>query len=195
MTDVPPPVPVVTRSRRGGRTALTISLLVGIVLAGLVVLLSTRDPAGERVTQSPLLDKPAPATAGTTLDGGSIDIADLRGKWVFVNFFASWCTPCIVEHPELQAFDQAHAAADDAVLVSVTYDNDAREARAFFSEHGGSWPVIDDPENSIGVKYGVAQVPETFVIDPDGFVVARLAGGVTRDDLEAVLERFSRIDR
>ena len=84
-----------------------------------------------------------------------------------LNFFASWCMPCLEEHPELLAFDAAHRAEGDAVLVSVTFDDKADDARAFFEEHGGAWPVIDDPENSIGVAYGVAQVPETFVIAPE----------------------------
>ena len=86
---------------------------------------------------------------------------------------------CIEEHPELVAFDEAHRAEGDAVLIGVTFDNDADDARAFFAERGGDWPVIDDPDNSIGVAYGVAQVPETFVIAPDGIVVQRFAGGVT----------------
>ena len=63
---------------------------------------------------------------------------------------------------------------------SATFDDDADDAREFFEEHGGTWPVIDDPENSIGVAYGVAQVPETFVIAPNGTVVQRFAGPVTR---------------
>jgi cytochrome c biogenesis protein CcmG/thiol:disulfide interchange protein DsbE len=109
---------------------------------------------------------------------------------VFVNFFASWCVPCLEEHPELRAFDEAHRAAGDAVLIGVTYDNDADEARAFFERHGGTWPVIDDPENSIGVAYGISRVPETFVIAPDGTVVQRFTLDVTQEQLEDVIEFY-----
>ena len=107
-----------------------------------------------------------------------------------LNFFASWCVPCLEEHPELLAFDAAHRAEGDAVLVSTTFDDRADDARAFFDEHGGTWPVIDDPENSIGVAYGVAQVPETFVISPNGTVVQRFAGPVSRGALEELIASY-----
>jgi cytochrome c biogenesis protein CcmG/thiol:disulfide interchange protein DsbE len=176
-----------------GRSALTIAALLGIVVAALVVLLATRDPATERATQTPLLGKLAPSTAGTTIDGRQVSIDDYRGRFVVVNFFGSWCVPCQLEHRELMAFDEEHRAAGDAVLVGVTFDDKAKDARAFFAERGGSWPVIDDPENSIGVAYGVAQVPESWVIAPDGTVVERFAGEVTQEDLDRSIARFSGI--
>ena len=156
----------------------------------MVAVLATSDSSNEQATQSPLLGEIAPPTAGDTIDGGSFDLADQRGRWVVLNFFASWCVPCLEEHPELAAFDAAHRAEGDAVLVSTTFDDAADDAREFFEEHGGSWPVIDDPENSIGVAYGVAQVPETFVISPNGTVVQRYAGPVTRAELEELIASY-----
>jgi cytochrome c biogenesis protein CcmG/thiol:disulfide interchange protein DsbE len=176
-----------------GRTVLTITALLGIVVAALVVLLATRDPATERATQTPLLGRLAPDTAGTTIDGRQVSIDDYRGRFVVVNFFGSWCVPCQLEHRELRAFDAEHRAAGDAVLVGVTFDDKAKDARAFFAERGGDWPVIDDPDNSIGVAYGIAQVPESWVIAPDGTVVERFAGEVTQDDLDRSISRFSGI--
>jgi cytochrome c biogenesis protein CcmG/thiol:disulfide interchange protein DsbE len=178
-----------------GRTALTISALIGIVVAALVVLLATRDPATERATKTPLLGKLAPATAGTTIYGDQVDIDDYRGRFVVVNFFGSWCTPCLLEQPELKAFDAEHRAAGDAVLIGVTFDDKGKDAREFFEKHGGDWPVIDDPENSIGVSYGIAKVPESWVIAPDGTVVERFAGEVTQDDLDRSLSHFSGISK
>lgn len=175
---------------RGRSTALVTAVVVATVVAGLVAMLATRDPSGERAHQSPLFGKLAPPTEGRTLDGDEVSIDDYRGRWVVVNFFASWCTPCRVEHPELQAFHEAHRAAGDAALIAVTYDNATDDARDFFEEHGGDWPVIDDPDNSIGVAYGVAKVPETFVVAPNGTVVHRFAGGVTRADLEEVIAAY-----
>ena len=174
----------------GPRGALVAAGVIAVLVALMVVVLATRDPSTERQSQSPLLGQLAPATAGTTLDGEEVSIDDHRGRWVVVNFFASWCTPCIEEHPQLMAFDAAHRAEGDAVLIGVTFDNVTEEARAFFAERGGDWPVIDDPENSIGVAYGVAQVPETFVIAPNGTVVQRFAGAVTRADLDGVIAAF-----
>jgi cytochrome c biogenesis protein CcmG/thiol:disulfide interchange protein DsbE len=186
------------RPAPGRRTALFAAVALAVILALFVVVLASSDPSRERGADgpgseradSPLIGQLAPATAGATLDGGTVSIDDARGRWVVVNFFASWCTPCIEEHDELAAFDAVHRRAGDAVLVSVTYDNDADDARAFFARNGGTWPVIDDPENRLGVAYGVAQVPESFVISPDGIVVHRFAGGVTRAMLDEVIDFY-----
>ena len=171
-------------------TALVASVVLAVVIALLVVVLATRDTATDRATQSPLIGKIAPTAEGETIDGRTFSTADQRGRWVVLNFFGSWCTPCLEEHPELLAFDAAHRAEGDAVLVSATFDDRAEDARAFFEEHGGTWPVIDDPENSIGVAYGVAQVPETFVIAPNGIVVQRFAGPVTGAALERLIASY-----
>ena len=175
---------------RGPRTALVVSLVLAVLLGLLVIVLATRDSSTERATQSPLIGSIAPTTEGDTIDGGHFSLADERGRWVVLNFFAEWCVPCREEHPELVAFDAAHRAQGDAVLVSATFDDTAESAREFFEENGGSWPVIDDPENSIGVAYGVAQVPETFVIAPNGTVVQRYAGKVTRAALDELIASY-----
>jgi cytochrome c biogenesis protein CcmG/thiol:disulfide interchange protein DsbE len=189
MTDVKPED---ARHEEGDRprTALIASVVIAVLVALMVAVLATSDSSNEQATQSPLINQIAPPTAGDTIDGGTFDIADQRGRWVVLNFFASWCIPCLEEHPELAAFDAAHRVEGDAVLVSTTFDDSADHARMFFEEHGGSWPVIDDPENSIGVAYGVAQVPETFVIHPNGTVVQRFAGAVTRQELDDLIARY-----
>jgi cytochrome c biogenesis protein CcmG, thiol:disulfide interchange protein DsbE len=174
----------------GPRAALVSSVVLAVLVALIVAVLANSDPSTERATQSPLLGRLAPVTEGTTLDGEQVSIDDYRGRWVVVNFFASWCIPCIVEHPELAAFDAAHRAAGDAVLIGVTFENKSEEARAFFAQRGGDWPVIDDPDNSIGVAYGMAKVPETFVIHPNGTVVQRFVGGVTRADLDELIAAY-----
>ena len=93
-----------------------------VLLIGFVAILATREPATERRASSPLIGKVAPALSGETLDGGTFDIDDQRGRWVVVNFFATWCGRAVEEHPELVRFDEAHAAAGDATVVSVVYD-------------------------------------------------------------------------
>ncbi len=181
---------VVDEPTGGPRAALVASVVIAVLVALIIAVLATRDPSTERASQSPLIGRLAPATGGTTLDGDEVSIDDYRGRWVVVNFFADWCTPCIEEHPELAAFDAAHRATGDAVLIGVTFDDTTEDAREFFDDNGGDWPVIDDPENSIGVAYGVAQVPESFVIAPNGTVVQRFAGGVTRADLDDLIAAY-----
>jgi cytochrome c biogenesis protein CcmG/thiol:disulfide interchange protein DsbE len=174
----------------GPRTALVIAVVIGVVAALLVAVLATRDPSTDRVTQSPLLGKLAPAVSGETLDGGTFDLGGQRGRWVVVNFFATWCVPCEVEHPELIDFHERHTAEGDATVVSVLFDDKASTAKDFFEQRGGEWPVVVDPDGGIGVAYGVARVPESFLVAPDGTVVQRLVGGVTAEGLDSLLEQY-----
>lgn len=175
---------------RRTRTALVAALVLALLAGAFVVVLATRDPSGERATQSPLIGRLAPSVAGETLDGGSYDLAELRGRWVVVNFFATWCVPCRIEHPELVDFHQRHAALGDAAVVSVLFDDAPDVAREFFAAEGGEWPVVTDPDGAIGVAYGVARVPESFLVAPDGTVVERLVGGVTAAQLDDLLGAY-----
>lgn len=175
------------------RTALVVAGVVGVLVALLVAVLATRDPSVDRVTKSPLIGHLAPAVDGVTLDGGTFSLADQRGRWVVVNFFATWCIPCIEEHPELAAFDEAHAAAGDATVVSVLFDDEPEDARAVFEERGGDWPVVIDNEGAVAVAYGVARVPESFLVAPDGTVVQRLVGGVTAAGLDDTLAQYDAV--
>lgn len=173
-----------------GRPALVITATLAIIVVLLVAVLATRAPAGERREESPLLGKPAPSIVGTTLDGDDFDLASLRGRWVVVNFFATWCVPCIEEHPELVAFQAAHAAEGDAALMSVLFADSVDNATEFFDANGGGWPVVVDDEGGVGVDYGVARVPESFLVAPSGIVVERLVGGVTAAQLDDVIAQY-----
>jgi cytochrome c biogenesis protein CcmG/thiol:disulfide interchange protein DsbE len=158
----------------------------------LVVILATSEPAVDRQAASPLLGKPAPALVADTLDGGHFDLGAQRGRWVVVNYFAPWCIPCRQEHPELVSFAQRHELAGDAELVSVVYD-DIQGSKDFFAQEGGDWPVVTDPMGRIALDWGVAKVPETFVVDPDGIVITRLISGVTSDGLDQLLAAAQQI--
>jgi cytochrome c biogenesis protein CcmG, thiol:disulfide interchange protein DsbE len=174
----------------GPRVALVAAGVVAVLIAVLVGVLATRAPSTERITKSPLIGKLAPTVAGQTLDGSTFDLAGQRGRWVVVNFFATWCTPCIEEHPELIAFDEAHAATGDASVVSVLFDDEPEKATAEFAKRGGDWPVVIDDEGAVAVAYGVARVPESFLVAPDGTVVQRLVGGVTAAGLDDLLSQY-----
>lgn len=176
------------------RTALVAAVVVGLLVAAFVVVLATRDPSTDKATQSPLIGRPAPSVAGATLDGGTYALADQRGRWVLVNFFATWCVPCRIEHPELVDFQERHAELGDAAVVSVLFDDAPDVAREFFTEEGGDWPVVVDPDGAIGVAYGVARVPESFLVAPDGTVVQRLVGGITARELDELLAAYTAED-
>lgn len=182
-----PPAPVARPRRR--RTARWVALGLGIVLVAFVVVLATRPPAATRVGRSPLVGKPAPAVAAETIDGEPFQLTSQQGRWVLVNFFATWCVPCRVEHPELIRFQQRHAALGDATVVGVVYGDSVDAVRAFRREEGGDWPMLVDPDGKIALEFGVSGVPESFLIDPGGTVVAKLVGGVRTEDLERLLRQ------
>jgi cytochrome c biogenesis protein CcmG/thiol:disulfide interchange protein DsbE len=176
---------------RTRRTALIVSAVVAVLAIGFVWMLGTSEAGTDREATSPLLGKVAPALSGTTLDGEVFDIDDHRGEWVVVNVFATWCRPCVEEHPELVAFDQAHRDAGDATLVSVLFDDRPSTARRYFEDNGGEWPVVVDGEGRIATDYGVSGVPETYLVAPDGRVAAKLIGGVTAEGLDRVIAEAS----
>lgn len=187
-TPVPAVEPVLPRPSRPRprRTARWTALAVGAVVAVFVAVLATRPPAIDVIADSPLLGLPAPPLQGPGLNGGTLDLVDLRGRYVVVNFFATWCVPCLKEHPELVKFADRHAT-DDAQVMAVIYDDDIDGVREFFKKEGGDWPVVDD--SGAKVDWGVRAVPESFLVDPNGVVLTRLVGGVTADGLDDLLTR------
>ena len=173
---------------RKTRKALWIAVAVALPVIMLIVVLASSKSAETRAVESPLLGKPAPSVKGATVDGGQASLADLRGKWVLVNFFATWCVPCRTEHPELIRFEEAHAAAGDAEVVAVVYSDSASAVRDFQAAKGGEWPMITDPDGRIALDFGVGGVPESFLISPDGVIVSKILGGVRAPDLERLLD-------
>jgi cytochrome c biogenesis protein CcmG/thiol:disulfide interchange protein DsbE len=166
-----------------------IALVVGVVMVGLVALFATREPAANSVAGSPLIGKQAPEITAEDLDGETVRASRLRGRYVVVNFFASWCVPCREEHPELLNFTARHASKGDAQVVAVVFNDDVDAARKWFDDNGGDWPVLQDPRGRVALDFGVGKPPETFVIDPDGVVLTRIVGPVTADGLDALLAR------
>jgi len=174
------------------RVAPWIAGAVGLVLLGVIVVAATSSPAKERIADSPLLGLPAPAASGDVVSGPDGTLAELRGKYVVVNFFATWCVPCRREHPELVQFAARHAQAGDAAVLQVVYGDRAPTVRSFIEKNGGAWTVLDDPKGTIALDWGVRGLPESYLVDPDGIVQAKITGGATADGLDALLRRVER---
>lgn len=126
----------------------------------------------------------APSFALETLDHGRFDLAEQRGHWVVVNFWATWCTPCLEEIPDLSALA---ARREDVRVIGLAYEEIEPEAmRDFLQAHPAGYPVaildIYDPPPGIDPPRGL---PLTWLVAPDGGLVRRFLGPVTSEDLEA----------
>ncbi len=173
------------------RLAPWIVLVVAAVLVGLFVVLASATPDRGETAESPLIGRPAPEATGTLGDGTAFDLSRRKGSWVLLNFFDPACIPCIQEHPDLIEFDEGQQllGAEGAELYAVVVRGSQDEVEEFFEERGGDWPAIYS-EFDFPVAFGVAAVPETWIIDPSGIVQLRLISKVTAEQLNVILQQF-----
>jgi cytochrome c biogenesis protein CcmG, thiol:disulfide interchange protein DsbE len=181
-----------SESRRG-RAAPFVAMAIAIVCAGLFFVLAGADSGKTETADTPLLNQPAPDAVGELADGRSFDLARRKGSWVVINFFDPECVPCVEEHPQLLAFhdDEGERGAEGAELVTVVFRDDRNGVAEFFADEGGDWPVVYDDDGSIATAFGVALVPETWVVDPDGIVRWRTISPVTAAQLDSVVDQLS----
>ena len=127
-----------------------------------------------------------PALSVKTLDGGNFDLAQHAGKWVIVNFWATWCSPCLKELPDISAFVAAHK--DKVAAIGMDFeDADKADIEKFLKTHPLSYPVaivdVDNPPKDFGAPKGL---PNTFVIAPDGHLAKTFLGPLQAKDLSDV---------
>lgn len=134
----------------------------------------------------------APGAAMPRLEGeGSASLADYRGRWVLVNFWASWCGPCKDEAPALESFQLRHGGAEFTVLGIDSRDL-SDDGRAFVRRFGLSYPQLRDGDGAVAHDFGTTGVPENFLLDPAGKVRLLLHGPVDekylRDSVAPLLD-------
>lgn len=181
-----------------------------LAFAPLLVVLSACSPSGNPGAATPTSAAPAtpeavtsPAPAATaaaptraadarkpsvpslkvaTFDGGQFDLAEHRGRWVVVNFWATWCTPCLKEIPDLDAFDQARKDVD---VIGLAYEEiERQDMEAFLKQHPIHYPIavldVYNPPADFDEPKGL---PMTYLIAPDGKVAKKFLGPTTAEDL------------
>jgi thiol-disulfide isomerase/thioredoxin len=139
----------------------------------------------------PAVDIERPTLKIATLDGAQYDLAAKRGRWVVVNFWATWCSPCLKEMPELDALD---VEREDIEVLGLAYEEiEPADLRAFLHKRPVKYPVaivdVYDPPADFPTPRGL---PMTHVIAPDGTVAKRFMGPVTKDELAAVVDGAGR---
>ena len=164
--------------------------MVGVAIALIAALLSfglSRDPT---VLRSPLIGRPAPQFALTTLDGSrTVRLSSLRGQVVVLNFFASWCRDCRVEHPALGAAWRRYRD-QGAVVLGVSFQDRKADSATFGRQLSTDWPLLYDPASRTALAYGVYGIPETFFIGRDGRVAYKQIGAVPYEVLSEQITRL-----
>lgn len=175
------------------RPGVIVIAVLGALLAGLLVY-GLAQRSEDRTLDAAVRDGKRPAApdhALPRLDGvGTQSLADYRGKIVVLNFWASWCAPCREEAPLLQRFQRT--LGDRGTVLGVTYKDDAEASRRFARKFGLTYPSLRDSQLQLAPDYGTRALPETFVIDARGGIVALSRGQVTRAFLDNALAEASR---
>ena len=156
---------------------------------------ATPEPAAAAEAPAAVSAEAAPDAAPThptlvveTLDDGTFDLQAKRGGWVVVNFWATWCKPCLKEIPDFTAFD---AARDDVSVIGLAYEEIEPDAmREFLKQHPAGYPIalldVYNPPADFATPRGL---PMTYLIAPDGSVAERFLGPVTSQDLAAAIDK------
>lgn len=130
--------------------------------------------------------RPAPTSDYTTFDGEEASVADYAGTPMVVNFFASWCVPCVREMP---AFEQVHQDVGDQVaFVGVNVQDSETEGQAIVDDTGITYDVGRDPDGSLLASFGGVAMPTTVLVDADGTIVRVLSGATTAEELRAAID-------
>jgi len=116
--------------------------------------------------------------------GEELDLSALRGQWVVVNFWATWCVPCRVEMPELQAFYEDH---DDIAIIGVNIGERRPVIAEWVTDFDLTFDIALDPRQVIYAQYRVPGQPTTFVIAPDGIITNIFYGPITADTLQSII--------
>ncbi|HVX23506.1 MAG TPA: TlpA disulfide reductase family protein [Acidimicrobiales bacterium] len=186
-----PPSPPPAAAGRRRHTARWVAAVVLLALVVVAIVAATRPSYQATQESSPLTGHSAPPFAGRTLQHGrALSLADYRGRYLFVNFFASWCPPCVSEAPDLARFaaQQRARGAAGAAMVSIVFNDSVSAATGFVRRSHQQWPAIPDRGGSVANAYGVGSPPMTFLVGPDGRVVGDpLVGPATEQQLDNML--------
>ncbi len=150
-----------------------------MVLPGVLAMLLAAPAAAHRPA-SLLLDMPKTRVKVQDFQvekasGGSVRLSDLSGQVVFLNFWATWCVPCLKELPAMDRLSKA-LAGKPFVMLAVNLRESPEKVRAFAQDHPVGFPFLLDPTGQVSREYGVSGIPLTYIVDREGYMIARALG-------------------
>ena len=171
-----------------------LGLSIVLVLVGLFLwnVISDTEQVEERETASNASGEERQMVATDfeleTLTGETMKLSDTRGKITILNFWASWCEPCKMEAPHLQAFYEENQDKVEIVAVNITDQDSVEKAIAFAEEYGFTFPVLFDKTGDVSMMYGAFTIPTTIFLNEEGEIVQQFAGPMEEEFLEEVVD-------
>jgi thiol-disulfide isomerase/thioredoxin len=166
--------------RYGWRRLLALLLAMGVG-AGCASPAPAGVPGASPATSTPELARDFTLTS---LAGDPVSLSDYRGQWVLVNFWATWCIPCIEEMPYLERL----ATERELVVLGVNFKEGADTVAAFVAEHRLTFPILLAPDEVTLIVYGVRALPRTFMVAPDGTIAYQIAGAIDPETFDQWLD-------
>ncbi len=165
--------------KRGFVTPIVLVIILGAIMVVWFSLSKSVPPEASDVG-----DK-APNFELENIDGATTSLSDYEGQVVVLNFFTTWCPPCIEETEELEMYEQAYG--DESPLLIISREESVDTVSAFRDEHQTTSPYLLDSDNSVSQQYSVTGQPETFVIDKEGVIREHHIGPITAEELAAMV--------
>lgn len=192
--------------RRSPPLLLLILPLVGLALTAVFLFVSSLETAPRSAIPAPVTVPPLPTPVNVagealidftlpTLAGDEVSLSDYTGRVVFLNFWATWCEPCKRELPAFIEFTRTHTAPDDPIILAVNLEESVERVREYAAENGiaiDDLTVLIDPEGVAADRYGVFNIPVTYVIDQTGVVRYPSYGEMTLEDMQSYLDALDR---
>ena len=136
------------------------------------------------------LDAPAPDFTLNTFAGQPVTLKELRGQRILINFWASWCPPCLQETPDLRDAYNA-LRADNVAFVGIGMQDDTEKLKKFVADKGVPYTIVEDPKGKVGDAFGVLGLPTTILVDSTGIVRKVYTGAVTKDQVIADIKKLN----
>jgi len=156
------------------------------VVWSLLLVLFVVPGCSKKQAPEPLAGNPAPDFTVRDLGGREVRLADLRGKVVVLNFWATWCPPCREEIPSMMQLNKSMAGKPYQMLALSIDEGGKKAVEDYFAKSGTNLPAFLDPGQAIGNLYGITGVPETFVIDKKGVIVKKVVGAMEWNSPEVI---------